>query len=208
MSRMTIGIVLFDGFETLDAMGPVELFGMVEERFEIVTIAETGPTVRSAQGPRTAVDRTFDQAGAPDLLLVPGGPGTRREVRNDRLLGWLKEQEMTARYVTSVCTGSALLARAGLLDGRRATSNKKAFRWVMDQGPHVDWIYEARWVEDGRFWTSSGVSAGMDMALALIARLTSLETAENAAIAAEYEWHRDPDTDPFARHWERPASLP
>ena len=106
-----------------------------------------------------------------DLILVPGGIGTRREVDNPRLLEWLNQRAAAAILVTSVCTGAALLARAGLLDGKRATTNKRAFAWVASQGPEVNWIKQARWVEDGKFATSSGVSAGIDMALALIARL-------------------------------------
>jgi transcriptional regulator GlxA family with amidase domain len=85
------------------------------------------------------------------------------------------------------------------LDGRRATTNKRAFVWVESQGPRVNWIKQARWVEDGKFATSSGVSAGIDMALALIARLVDAEAAERAATAMEYEWHRDSSWDPFAK---------
>jgi transcriptional regulator GlxA family with amidase domain len=99
----------------------------------------------------------------------------------------------------SVCTGSALFARAGVLDGRRATTNKMSFQWVADQGPEVHWVKEARWVEDGKLATSSGVSAGMDMALAVIARLYGEQVSNNVAIAAEYDWHRDAGWDPFAR---------
>jgi transcriptional regulator GlxA family with amidase domain len=95
-------------------------------------------------------------------------------------------------------SGAGLLARAGLLDGLRATTNKWAFEWPRSQGPRVNWIRQARWVEDGRFFTSSGVSAGIDMALAVIGRRYSRETAEAIALAIEYEWHRDPDWDPFA----------
>jgi transcriptional regulator GlxA family with amidase domain len=86
-----------------------------------------------------------------------------------------------------------------LLDGRRATTNKRAFKWVAEQSAKVNWVREARWVEDGKFATSSGVSAGIDMALAVMARLYGAETAEAIAIAMEYEWHRDANWDPFAK---------
>ena len=99
----------------------------------------------------------------------------------------------------SVCTGAALLARAGVLDERQATSNKAAFSWVVGQGPRVRWVKQARWVEDGKFWTSSGVSAGIDMALAVIAKLFGEKTGDELALATEYEWHRDAAWDPFAR---------
>ena len=197
--RLSLAVVLFDGFELLDVFGPLEMFGLLPEQFEIFLIAESGDIVASAQGPKSLVDYRFEDCPAFDILLVPGGGGTRREVDNPVLLDWLRSQSQTARYVTSVCTGSALLARAGLLDGRRATTNKAAFEWVMSQGESVDWQKQARWVEDDRYFTSSGVSAGIDMSLALIARISGQETAEQVATWAEYEWHRDPNWDPFAK---------
>jgi transcriptional regulator GlxA family with amidase domain len=100
--------------------------------------------------------------------------------------------------VASVCTGSALLARAGLLDGHRATSNKLAFSWVTTQGEDVEWVARARWVEDRGRWTSSGVAAGIDMTLALVASIDGDERARQLADIIEYDWHADPTWDPFA----------
>jgi transcriptional regulator GlxA family with amidase domain len=100
--------------------------------------------------------------------------------------------------VTSVCTGSAVLAAAGLLDGYRATSNKAAFGWVRKQSGKVDWIAQARWVQDRDRWTSSGVAAGMDMAAALLADLFGRDVAQRATTEAELEVHEDPSWDPFA----------
>ena len=117
-----------------------------------------------------------------DLLLVPGSPGTRPGVEDAGLIGWLGDAADSSALVTTVCTGSALLARTGRLDGVAATSNKAAFAWVMAQGPKVDWKPAARWVEDGKFMTSSGVSAGMDMALAAIQRLYGAAEAERIAM--------------------------
>jgi transcriptional regulator GlxA family with amidase domain len=194
----SIGVVLFNQFELLDVFGPLEMFGLLPDHFELSLVAETGDTVNSAQGPRSVLDYRFDNSPDFDILLVPGGSGTRREVDNPVLLNWLRRQAASARYVTSVCTGSALLARAGLLDGRQATTNKAAFEWVTSQGEQVAWQRRARWVEDDRFFTSSGVSAGMDMALALIAQILDDATAQQVATWAEYGWHRDPEWDPFA----------
>ena len=101
--------------------------------------------------------------------------------------------------MSSVCTGSAVLAAAGLLDGYRATSNKRAFTWATSQGPQVEWVPQARWVEDRNRWTSSGVAAGMDMAVALIATLCGKGAAKDAAAQIELEVHTDPDWDPFAK---------
>ena len=103
----------------------------------------------------------------------------------------------------SVCSGSALLAKAGLLDGRRATSNKMFFQLARSQSDRVQWVTAARWVEDGPFATSSGVSAGTDMALAVIAKLYGRERAEQIAIQTEYSWHRDADRDPFAQYLDQ-----
>jgi putative intracellular protease/amidase len=200
--RLSLAVVLFEGFELLDVFGPLEMFGLLPEQFEIFLIAEIGDIVASSQGPKSLVDYRFEDCPAFDILLVPGGKGTRREVDNPVLLEWLRSQAQTAQYVTSVCTGSALLARAGLLDGRRATTNKAAFEWVASQGERVDWQKQARWVEDDRYFTSSGVSAGIDMSLALIARISGQETAEQVATWAEYEWHRDPNWDPFAQIYD------
>ena len=156
--QIKVGILLFNGFEVLDVFGPIEMFGN-SLHFEICTISEKEKTIRSTQGHTTiVVDHTFDDCPAMDWILVPGGPGTRKEVNNEALIRWIQNQSKKSSTVFSVCTGAALLAKAGVLDGKKATTNKKAFRWVADQGPEVNWIPCARWVEDGKFVSSSGVS--------------------------------------------------
>ena len=197
-SKRTLGVVLFDGFELLDVFGPLEMFGLAADHFEIRLISESGGVVASRQGPKSICDDSFQSAPAIDVLLVPGGIGTRREVDNQVLLDWIKERSEQAELVASVCTGSALLAEAGVLDGLRATSNKLAFAWASSQSKKVQWQKQARWVEDGKFFSSSGVSAGIDMSLAVIAKLVSQQAAEQAATFAEYDWHRDANWDPFA----------
>jgi len=196
----TFGVMLFEGFEVLDVFGPVEAFGILgyEGKWRVITVAERAGAVISAQGPKVIADYAFDDSPPIDILMIPGGIGTRREVTNRTALEWLVANAEKAEVVASVCTGASLLAKAGLLDGRRATSNKLSFKWVVEQGAKVNWVHEARWVVDGKFWTSSGVSAGIDMALALIAHLADLKTAENIAVRMEYEWHRDSTRDPFA----------
>jgi transcriptional regulator GlxA family with amidase domain len=197
----TLGVLLFPGFELLDVFGPLEVFGnlLVREHYRVLTAAaETGP-VASAQGTRAVADHGFADCPPLDVLLVPGGIGTRREVENDALLQWLAERAAAAEIVASVCTGAALLARAGVLDGRRATTNKRAFEWVVSTGPAVEWVRTARWVDDGKFVTSSGVSAGIDMALHLIGRTVDPKTAAQIARVMEYTPNLDPADDPFAR---------
>jgi transcriptional regulator GlxA family with amidase domain len=200
-SKKTVGVLLFEGFELLDVYGPLEAWGMLAGagNWRIVATAEKAGPVASAQGPRGVADHALAECPKLDVILVPGGMGTRSGVKNDTLLDWLRRRAAEAEVVTSVCTGSSLLARAGLLDGRRATSNKASFAWVQTQGPNVRWVKEARWVEDAPFFTSSGVSAGIDMTLAVIAKLEGRETAEAIAVRMEYEWHRDAGWDPFAK---------
>lgn len=199
----TVGTLLFPGFELLDVFGPLEMFGALADDYALEMVAETAGAVASRQGPQTLADVAIADAKPYDILLVPGGLGTRREVDNPALTDWIGRHADACHVVASVCTGSALLARAGLLDGRKATSNKKALDWVMSQGPEVDWRPRARWVVDGKFWTSSGVSAGIDMALALIAELNGKEKAAWAAAHTEYRWVDDADDDPFGPLYDR-----
>jgi transcriptional regulator GlxA family with amidase domain len=194
-----LGVILYPDFEVLDVFGPVEMFGNLTGQVEVIMVGERAGTVRSAQGPSVVTDYGFADCPPLDMYLVPGGIGTRAEVENEKMLQFLRTRSAEVDCAMTVCTGTALLAKAGLLDGRKATTNKMLFQWVSSQGPKVEWIKEARWVEDGKFVTSSGVSAGIDMALAVIARLTSKQVGETLAVATEYEWHQDPSWDPFAK---------
>ena len=202
-----IAVVLFEGFTVLDVYGPVQAFAMAMQPregqpphryFQIVTVAKQAGPVKSGEGPSTVADYSFDTLPPVDMLLIPGGMGTRKSVDDADLIALIKRAVEGADMTTTVCTGTALLARTGLLDGRPATSNKMAWEWVMSQGPAVEWRRVARWVDDGNIVTSSGVSAGTDMALGVIARLHGRDTAERAARVMEYIWHDDPDNDPFA----------
>lgn len=195
----TLGALLYDDFELLDLFGPLEMFGNMQGTVVVRTVAEQAGLVRSAQGPQVHADHGLDDCPPLDLLLVPGGIGTRAQVDNGRLVDWLRARTDELEIAMTVCTGTALLAQAGLLDGRRATTNKMFFAWPEGTWPAVRWVREARWVEDGKFWTSSGVSAGIDMALAVVERIAGSQTAELLATATEYEWHRDAGWDPFAR---------
>ena len=197
----SVGVVLFPKFELLDVFGPLEMLGLAPEHFTILMLGPTREPVESTPGPPVEVDATYEEAPPLDILFVPGGIGTRSHPGDERLLAWLAERGESAEYVTSVCTGAASLALAGLLDGYRATSNKRSFEWVREQGRQTDWVAHARWVTDRNRWTSGGIAAGTDMALALIAHLHGTELAEAIALRAEYDWHRDPDWDPFAEHY-------
>ncbi len=195
--RRRILALVFDGFEMLDLFGPLE---MLCADHDILLVAEAEGTVTASGGPRVAVDATLSALtpGAEDVLLIPGGAGTRREVDNPALIAGIDRIAGTAGLTATVCTGAALLARTGRIDGRPATTNKRAFDWVVSTRPAVDWQRSARWVEDGAVFTSSGVAAGMDMALALLARLSGEAVAEARARRVEHLWRRDPADDPFA----------
>lgn len=202
-----VAVVLFEGFTVLDVYGPVQAFASVRvprpdgswhRLFEIITVAEKAGPIKSGEGPTTCADYAFGDAPACDILLVPGGFGTRQAVSNTPLLLALTAASRKAAVTTTVCTGSALLARTGLMDNRPATSNKIAWDWVVQQGPRVRWQRAARWVDDGDLVTSSGVSAGIDMALSVVARLHGVDMARQAARFMEYVWHEDPRDDPFA----------
>jgi len=196
--KRRVTVVVFDGFELLDVFGPLELFGVLSDYFEVGLVGRAAGPIRSAQGPFVVAGASYEDARVPDIVLVPGGIGTRTLVQDGAFLTWLADWASRARLVASVCTGSGVLARAGLLDGYRATSNKRSFAWARAQSSEVQWVARARWVEDRDRWTSSGVAAGMDMTLALIASLYSEELASALANRIELEWHRDPDWDPFA----------
>ncbi|WP_209000556.1 DJ-1/PfpI family protein [Labrenzia sp. DG1229] len=190
--------MIFPGFELLDLFGPLEMFGLLKDEFDLQLVAETPDPVESNQQVRASPDTTIEHADRFDVLFVPGGMGTRREVNNTVLLDWIKTASEQADYVLCVCTGSLLLAATGVLDGRRATTNKAAFTSIAHQYPKVDWVKQARWVEDDKFITSSGISAGMDMALGAIALMHGREMAEKVAICCEYDWHQEKNWDPFA----------
>lgn len=206
MSEQTLvlGAILYPGFEMLDLFGPLEMFSMVpKDQLTIHMVAEQAGPVPAAlgmeiAGPRVSADYSFADAPPLNILLLPGGVGTLPELENARMLDFLTERSSNATITASVCTGSALLAKAGVLDGHRATSNKQLFALATQQSEKVDWVEAARWVDDGPVVTASGVSAGMDMSLAIIQRLWGEEMANEVAALAEYSWQRDADQDPFA----------
>ncbi|WP_240184597.1 DJ-1/PfpI family protein [Enterobacter roggenkampii] len=192
---MTIAVLLFDEFETLDAMGPVEILGMVPD-FRLRFISQSGGKIRSSQN--VIVSTELAEGLHFDTLLIPGGEGTRMLSMNVDFLHWLEQLVAKSRLCLTVCTGSALLACTPMLNGRHATSNKLAFEWVRSRNQQVFWQPNARWVKDGTFYTSSGVSAGMDMALQVVSDLCGQTQALEIARKIEYVWNDDPGNDPFS----------
>ena len=164
----------------------------------LVTIAATRGEIPSNQGPKTVADYSYADSPKLDYLLVPGGSGAVPLVRDTATLDWLRDQATKTKIVMSVCNGASLLAAAGILDGRPATTNKMAFKASTAPGPKVNWVKQARWVDDGTVVSSSGVSAGMDMTVAVISRLYGRLLGDWLEQVTEYDAHRDPAWDPFA----------
>jgi putative intracellular protease/amidase len=195
----TIAALVFPGFETLDYFGPIQMLGAAGGELEIITVAKGRDPVPSVHGQRIFIDRTISDKNDYDLLFIPGGDSALVEGEDEVLMQWIREASANAEQVMAVCTGTVLLGMTGVLDGRRATTNKLDFTKTVHLAPRVKWVKEARWVEDGKFFTSSGVSAGMDMALAVMANLFGMAMAEQIAEGCEYEWHKDANWDPFAK---------
>lgn len=194
---MKVAVLLFEDFETLDVFGPVEIFGILKENYRVSFYSLAGGVVQNSHGVSVVTGNLADIKNGVDIFLIPGGWGTRPEVNNIVLINMIREISKAAKFVFTVCTGTALLARTGLLDGRKATTNKRAFDWVMTQGPKVNWVKKARWVVDGHFYTSSGVSAGMDMVLGFLQDMHGTDFAMDAANRIEYNWNSNKDEDNF-----------
>lgn len=197
-----VDVLLFNDFETLDVFGPVEILGKLPDIFKLNFISAEGGLVESSQKVRVDTNLYREEKEAERILLVPGGNGTREIAFDERFVSFIKELHKCAKYTLSICTGSALLAKAGILDDKKATTNKKAYKWVTEQSEKVIWIQEARWVKDGNIYTSSGVSAGMDMALGFIEELMGKEKALETSKRIEYIWNEDSTYDPFFKLYE------
>ncbi len=186
----TFGILFFEGTEELDAVGPWEVFTMAsKERDDIavVSISERGGTVTCNKGMRIVMDHSIADAPKLDVLLVPGGMGTRTEVDNPALLSWIAEVAKDCQWVTSVCTGSLLLAEAGPAAGKRITTHWGAIEMVRKRGKAGEVLENVRYVRDGNVVSSAGVSAGIDMSLWLIGEMYGPAFARKVQRNMEYD---------------------
>jgi transcriptional regulator GlxA family with amidase domain len=186
----TIGIILFADFEDLDAIGPREALTMMAKgsggEWEVVLISEDGGRVQSFLGTRYLVDYSYEDCPRLDVILVPGGFGTRKEMQNEKHLEFVRRQGAGAEYVTSVCTGALVLHRAGFLEGKSATTHWGSIPELQNLGGNTTVVTDQRWVHDGNVITAAGVSAGIDMALYLISLLKDAETAKRVQQMMEY----------------------
>ncbi|MGF1428036.1 DJ-1/PfpI family protein [Kitasatospora sp. LaBMicrA B282] len=182
---MQIAILLYPDLTALDAIGPYEVLGRLPGVEVVFTAKEAGP-VRTDLGSLTmTVDRPLGEVTRPDVLLVPGGPGTAAQLADQEVLAWVRSVDRTTRWTTSVCSGSLLLAAAGLLTGRRATSHWAALDGLARLGAQP--VGDERMVPDGKYLTAAGVSAGLDMALRLAGSIAGDRTAEAVQLVLEYD---------------------
>lgn len=192
-AKISVGIVLFDDVEVLDFAGPFEVFSitskefMGEKVFDVSTIGETGKIISARNGLEVQPKYSFENAPHMDIIVVPGGMGTRREVNNPHMIAWIKERATTAQITSSVCTGSFLLAKAGLLDGKKATSHGGRLDALEQEFPEVTVVRGVKFVDEGHIVTAGGISAGINMAFAVVKRLAGLEAAKRTAKIMEYD---------------------
>jgi transcriptional regulator GlxA family with amidase domain len=201
MKRERVGILIFPNVEVLDFCGPYEVFSVTrlhEERrreesspFEVLLVAEGADPLAATGGLRVIPDATLETCPPLDILVVPGGWGTRQEISNQRVLTWIAERAKEVTTLTSVCTGAMLLGQAGLLDGRRATTHWRSLDWMRQSFPAVTVEDKLHVVEDGSVLTSAGISAGIDMALLVVARYFGEAVGRATARHMEYPFPDD-----------------
>lgn len=199
MTPRTVGILIFDEVEVLDFCGPFEVFSVSrpdgikndEARlFQVFTVAEKNETVRCRGGLLVEPHYTLENAPPLDIVIVPGGQGTRLERHNQNLLDWIKSQDKQTEMTLSVCTGAFLLAERGLLDGKKATTHWGSIDFMRETYSQVEILEEVRYVDEGRIVTSAGISAGIDMSLHVVERLHGQAVAAWTARRMEYEWSK------------------
>ncbi len=196
-----VGILVFPEVEFLDFCGPFEVFSAVrldEARrredpspYEVVLVAEEGGVVIATGGLKVVADHALDDGPPLDVLVVPGGWGTRKEMSNDRLIAWIADRGRQVATLASVCTGALLLGQAGLLDGRRATTHWKSLGLLRERFPAITVVDDLHVVEDGQVITSAGISAGIDLALRVVARHHGEAVARATSRHMEYPFPDD-----------------
>ncbi len=188
-----VGILLFDDVEVLDFAGPFEVFSVTEiengqQPFVVKTVSEKGNIVIASNGLKVQPDYSFENIPRFDILIIPGGLGAReREIHNDNVIQWITNQMKTVQLMTSVCTGALLLAKAGLLKGRMATTHWASLERLNNEFPQVEVQREVKFVDEGNIITSAGISAGINMSFHIVKRLLGSEVARNTAKIMEYD---------------------
>lgn len=194
--RLNTAIFIFNDVEVLDFTGPFEVFAVTDELaqhtlFHTYTVAEMPGAVRARNGLRVVPDHTFESAPKADIIVIPGGFGTRPLLNRAVVIEWVRQQSRKAQYTVSVCTGALLLAKAGLLDGLPATTHIGRLDLLRDLAPTATVLPDRRFVDNGTLLTSAGISAGIDVSLHLVSRLHGKEVAAKVAAHMEYHWRDD-----------------
>jgi transcriptional regulator GlxA family with amidase domain len=189
--KKNIAIFLFDDVEVLDFAGPFEVFAVTDElrgydTFNVFTFAENIGTIRARNGLKIVPHFARENCPAPHILVVPGGAGTRPLLHKPALLEWLRLKSRHAELTMSVCTGALVLAKAGLLEGLRATTHHECFNLLRETAPDIEVVETERFIDNGRILTAAGISAGIDGSLHVVERLLGREAAENTARYMEY----------------------
>ncbi|WP_209121228.1 DJ-1/PfpI family protein [Alkalihalobacillus sp. BA299] len=194
MSQRTVGILLFNDVEVLDFAGPFEVFSIAtipksnDKPFIVKTISENGELVTARNGLNVKPDFSFANHPSLDIVIIPGGYGAEKiEINNPNVIEWIKKQQTKVEFMTSVCTGALLLAKAGILDGRRATTHWMDIDRLEQEFPDVSVQRGVKFVDEGSLITSGGISAGINMSFHLISRLLGKEVAIETARRMEYE---------------------
>lgn len=194
----TVGVVLYPQFGLLDAAGPLHVLSAVSNVYQPVLLGPTAGPVPSGQTAAWLAEVAWEDAPATPMLIVPGGNGARAMLNDEPFMAFLGERVRAAHTVLAVASGVGLVAATGALDGRRATTSHRALAWCQSLAPRVRWQAAGRWVEDDGFFTASGASAGIDVALHVLSRQTADDVGENVARSLEHDWHRNAQHDPFA----------
>ena len=189
--KKNVAILVFDDVEVLDFAGPFEVFAVTDElqnheSFHTFTLALTPGSVRARNGLKVVPDFTLENCPPPHVLVIPGGAGTRPLLAKPALLEWLRTKSFDAEVVMSVCTGALVLARAGLLEGLRATTHHENFVELRQLAPHTEVVETERFVDNGKVLTTAGISAGIDCSLHVVARLLGPDAATTTARYMEY----------------------
>jgi transcriptional regulator GlxA family with amidase domain len=189
--KRNVAILLFDDIEVLDFAGPFEVFAVTDElrgndTFNVFTFAENIETIRTRNGLKVVPHFSREACPPPHVLIVPGGFGTRALLNKPALLEWIQKRSAKAELTMSVCTGALVLAKAGLLDGLRATTHHKRLDLLRELAPHTEIVDTERYVDNGRIITAAGISAGIDCSLHVVERLLGREAAEETARHMEY----------------------